>query len=71
MWHADRAEVVIDGPDAEFLDSFGTTTVDIDRTNEIVFGAITERRGLGLECRRDDAGLHPGLPSSLISRRWR
>lgn len=55
---ADQAEVVIDGPDAEFLDSFGTTMVDIDRTNELVFRAIAERRGLSLECRRDDAGLH-------------
>jgi hypothetical protein len=35
-----------------------TTVVDIDRTNELVFRAIAEGRGMTLECRQDEAGLH-------------
>ena len=55
---ASRAELLLEGPDPEYLESFGTTNAEIDRTHEIVFGAIAERRGLALECRRDNAGLH-------------
>jgi len=55
---ASRAELVVEGPDPESLDSFGTRVADIDRTHELVFGAIAERRGMTLETRRDDAGLH-------------
>ena len=55
---ASRAELILEGPDREYLESFGTTTADIDRTHEIVFGAIAERRGLTLQCRRDNGDLH-------------
>jgi hypothetical protein len=54
----DRAELLLDGPDQAWLDDSGTTREDIDRTNELVFRAIAEGRGLTLDCHRDDAGLH-------------
>ena len=53
-----RAELVIEGPDEEWLNDFGTTLDDTDRANEMIFRAIAERRGLKLEARRDEAGLH-------------
>jgi hypothetical protein len=53
-----RAELLLEGPEQEWLDDFGTTRDDIDRANELVFRAIAEGRGLTLDCRRDDAGLH-------------
>ena len=53
-----RAELVLEGPDPEALDAYGTTRDEIDRTNELVFRAIAEGRGMTLESRRDDAGLH-------------
>jgi hypothetical protein len=54
----DRAELVLEGPEQEWLDDFGTTRDDIDRTNELVFRAIADGRGLTLEFRREDDGLH-------------
>jgi hypothetical protein len=54
----ERAELLLDGPEQEYLDEFGTTVDDIDRTNELVFRAIAEGRGLRFDCHRDDAGLH-------------
>ena len=54
----DRAELLLEGPEHEYLDEYGTTVVEIDRTNELVFRAIAEGRGLTLDCHRDDAGLH-------------
>ena len=53
-----RAELVIEGPDEEWLKDFGTTLEDTDRANEMIFRAIAERRGLKHEARRDGAGLH-------------
>lgn len=53
-----RAELLLEGPDQESLDAFATTREDIDRTNELVFRAIAEGRGMTLESRRDNAGLH-------------
>lgn len=53
-----RAELLLEGPDQETLDGSGVTRDDIDRTNELVFRAIAERRGMTLEAQRDDAGLH-------------
>ena len=53
-----RAELVLEGPDQDSLDAFGATCEDLDRTNELIFRAIAERRGLTLESRRDEAGLH-------------
>lgn len=53
-----RAELLLEGPDDESLEAFATTREDIDRANELVFRAIAEGRGMTLESRRDDAGLH-------------
>ena len=55
---AARAEVVAEGPDPESLEQFGTTIEDIDRAQELVHGAIADRRGMTLECRRDGADFH-------------
>ncbi|MEO8570085.1 MAG: hypothetical protein ABI553_00165 [Chloroflexota bacterium] len=54
----DRAELLLDGPEQAWLDDAGTTCEDIDRTNELVFRAIAEGRGLTLDVRRDQAGFH-------------
>jgi hypothetical protein len=53
-----RAEVIIEGPDQEWLDQSATAREDHDRANELIFRSIAERRGLTLEARRDKAGLH-------------
>jgi hypothetical protein len=53
----DRAELVLEGPEQSWLDDWGTTRDEIDRTNELVFRAIAEGRGLRLDFRRDDDGL--------------
>jgi hypothetical protein len=53
-----RAEVVVEGPDDDWLSSFGTTREESDHANELIFRVIAERRGLTLEARRDEAGLH-------------
>lgn len=52
----ERAELVLEGPDQEALAGSGMTRDEIDRTNELVFRAIAERRGMTLETRRDDSG---------------
>ena len=49
---ASRAELVVEGPDPEYLEQSGTTTEEIDRTQQLVFAAIADRRGMTLECRR-------------------
>lgn len=54
----DRAELLLDGPEQVWLDDAGTTREDIDRTNELVFRAIAEGRGLTLDAWRDQAGFH-------------
>lgn len=53
-----RAELLLEGPDDESLEAFATTREEIDCANELVFRAIAEGRGMTLESRRDDAGLH-------------
>jgi hypothetical protein len=55
---ASRAEVVIEGPDEEWLTQWATTREDNDRANELIFRAIAERRGMTLEARREGARLH-------------
>ena len=55
---ASRAELVIEGPEDEWLSRFGTTAEESDRANELIFGAIAKRRGLTLEAFRDERGLH-------------
>jgi hypothetical protein len=52
------AEVVVEGPDQQWLDDSGTTQAEHDRANELVFRAIVDHLGLTLDARRDDAGLH-------------
>jgi hypothetical protein len=53
-----RAEVIVEGPAPDYLKASGTSVAEIDRTHELVFGAIAERRGMTLDCRRDQVGLH-------------
>lgn len=53
-----RAELIIEGPEQEWLDRFGTAIADLDRTNELIFRAIAQRRGLSVETRRDGGNLH-------------
>ena len=53
-----RAELVLEGPDQEFLEGSGVTRDEIDLTNELIFREIAERRGLTLVTRRDDARWH-------------
>ena len=53
-----RAELVIQGPEQEWMDDFGTNLEDLDRVNELIFRAIAEGRGLSLESWRADDGLH-------------
>ena len=47
------AVLTLTGPDPEWLRNMGTTVGDLDRTNELVFSAIAERRGLRLISERD------------------
>ena len=42
----DRATVTCDGPEEEWLDGTGVALEDLDRVNEVLFGAIADRRGL-------------------------
>jgi hypothetical protein len=53
-----RAELVIEGPEDEWLRQFGTTREESDRANELIFRAIAKRRGLTLGMQRDERGLH-------------
>lgn len=54
---ARRAEVTVEGPERDWLENMGTTGEDIDRTNELIFRAIAERRGMTLESRRNGSRL--------------
>ena len=54
----DRAEILIEGPDDEWLESWETTREESDRANELIFRKIAERRRMTLDVRRDEAGLH-------------
>jgi hypothetical protein len=47
------AVLTLKGPDPEWLGNMGTTIEDLDQTNELVFSAIAERRGLRLTSERD------------------
>ena len=53
-----RAEVLVEGPEDEWLGRFGTTREESDHANEVIFRTIAERRGLTLDVWRDEAGLH-------------
>ena len=55
---AARAEVVIEGPDPEWLEGTGVTRDDSDRANELIFGRIAAYLGVSLQVHRDDQGLH-------------
>jgi hypothetical protein len=54
---AERAEVILEGPEQDWLDNMGTTVEDLDRTNELIFRAIAKRRGLKLDAHRDGSRL--------------
>jgi hypothetical protein len=47
-----RAVLTLTGPDQETLDDMATTTEDLDRSNELIFSAIAQRRGLKLTTAR-------------------
>ena len=53
-----RAEVVIQGPDPEWLEGTALSAADTDRANELIFRQIVEHLGLRLEAHRDEEGLH-------------
>jgi len=53
-----RAELLVEGPEQQWLDDFGTSLEDLDRVNELIFQAIAEGRGMTLESRRSAEGLH-------------
>jgi hypothetical protein len=52
-----RARVVIEGPEADWLENMGTAVEDLDRTNELIFRVIAERRGMTLEAQREGSRL--------------
>jgi hypothetical protein len=47
------AVLTIEGYDQDWLDDSGTTVEELDRTNELIFSAIAERRGLSYTQNRD------------------
>ena len=47
-----RAVLTLVGPDQDVLDEMGTTVEDIDRSNEVLFSVIAERRGLTVSAER-------------------
>jgi hypothetical protein len=47
-----RAELNVTGPNQETLDDMSTTTEELDRSNELIFSAIAQRRGLKLTTAR-------------------
>jgi hypothetical protein len=53
-----RAEVIVEGPEDDWLSRFATTREDSDRANELIFRAIAARRGLTVDVSRDEVGLH-------------
>ena len=48
-----QATLTVKGPETEWLDNMGTTIDDLDRVNEVIFGAIADRRGLDLTQERE------------------
>jgi hypothetical protein len=54
---AARATVTCDGPEPEWTDEAGVTVDDLDRVNEVIFGAIAERRGLAYTQEREGSRL--------------
>lgn len=65
-----RAEVIVEGPKADWLSRFATTREDSDRANELIFRAIAERRGLTVDVSRDDVGLWRREPSAAVTVSW-
>ena len=56
-WDDARATVTCEGPEAEWLDQTGVAAEDLDRVNEVIFGAIAERRGLAYTQEREGSTL--------------
>jgi hypothetical protein len=52
-----RATVTCEGPEPEWTDEAGVTVDDLDRVNEVIFGAIAERRGLAYTQEREASSL--------------
>ncbi len=50
---ASRAVLTVEGPEQEWIESIGTDARDLDRTTELIFRPIAERRGLTLSMHRD------------------
>lgn len=48
-----RAVLTMTGPEQEWCERWGTTVEDIDRSNEVLFSAIAERRGLAVSTERN------------------
>lgn len=40
------AALTVEGPEQEWVDSMGTTVEELDRTTQLIFSAIAQRRGL-------------------------
>jgi hypothetical protein len=53
-----RAEAVIEGPEAEWLEQAGVSREDTDRANELIFRRIADHLGMSLEVRRDGERFH-------------
>ena len=51
---ASSAVLTVRGPEREWCEEFGVTVEDIDRSNELIYAAIAERRGLALSIQRTD-----------------
>jgi hypothetical protein len=59
-----RAEAVIEGPEAEWLEQAGVSQEDTDRANELIFRRIADHLGMSLEVRRDGERFHIVLSRS-------
>ena len=53
-----RAEALIERPDAEWLADTGVTLEDSDRANELIFARIAQQIGVRFAIHRDANGLH-------------
>ncbi len=50
---ASRAVLTVEGPEEEWIERMGTDASDLDRTTELIFRPIAERRGLTFSMDRD------------------
>lgn len=52
-----QATIIANGPEWEWAERMGVDPADLDRINEVLFGAIAERRGLSYAQERTDSTL--------------